>query len=204
MKTEKRARGIDWPCPQPDAIEGDGPIQYCSRCDAAVFDFSALSAEEAEALETANADRVFCARVGFEGARRRHRRTTGLRTIGLALGVGLSGIVLAQWAVGQGPESPGAGVIGPNALQGPEGLKKSVNAAIEAAARSTTPGPRPLTDAQAQPTGDLNKSDADAHRSAQASPTATKAHGAPPAAYFAAPGTFAPRPRPSQEAPVDR
>lgn len=151
-----KADGFDFICDNIKAIRWQGPLRYCGHCDRAVIDFSAMTAAEASAARDAYAGRALCAKVSVSNAQVQHRsRRSGLRTMTLAIGLGVSGLALASWAfdsVTPTPSQVGGGANGGAAISGHgasgselDRMQAAVESAIaDAVTMRAPPAPHPM------------------------------------------------------------
>ncbi|MGK0360739.1 MAG: hypothetical protein ACI9U2_003053, partial [Bradymonadia bacterium] len=108
-----RTENYAFACPKIADVEGDGPIRFCGHCNKEVINLSSMTADEAEDLLTKQGRAPSCVQVNVVDRKVVHQPSRGgaLRKMTLAIGLGLGGVALAQWALA--PEPPNAHSVAP-------------------------------------------------------------------------------------------
>ena len=149
-----RRESYSFPCPKIADVEGDGPVRFCGHCNKEVINLSSMTAEEAEDLLTKQGQAPSCVQVNLVDRKVFHQpRSPGaLRKMTLAIGLGLGGVALAQWALAPEPanahmanptvSAPAGGVFGGAVVANQtQALRASIEAAIADAQRIGQPAP---------------------------------------------------------------
>lgn len=166
-----RKESYAFACPKIAEVEGDGPIRFCGHCNKEVINLSSMTVDEAEDLLTKQGQAPSCVQVNVVDRKVVHQPARGgaLRKMTLAIGLGLGGVALAQWALAPEPASAQAVSVGGGAAGGAfsgavvanqtAALHRSIEAAIADARRIGQPVPEftpppPTTDFTPPPPGD--------------------------------------------------
>lgn len=145
-----RTESYAFACPKIADVEGDGPIRFCGHCNKEVINLSSMTADEAEDLLTKQGRAPSCVQVNVVDRKVVHQPSRGgaLRKMTLAIGLGLGGVALAQWALAPEPANAhvnahagGGAFSGAVVANQTAALHRSIEAAIADAQRIGQPVP---------------------------------------------------------------